>query len=158
MERWNNFLFLMVRTRMSIGTKQATWTHARLVYAINIRTNAPTFASTLIKYLIVGRRKDILNFAMIEILWCFFFFRSRSRKKLNCKIYLIFVNGGDHDDTAFSIWKYSNTQTLCGGLCQTAFIAQSTIVLMQQVEFRCPQSRMSDQTITPETSCPTLYE
>ena len=54
--------------------------------------------------------------------------------------------------------KYSNTQTLCGGLCQTAFIAQFTIVLMQQVEFRCPQSRMSDQTITPETSCPTLYE
>ena len=34
--------------------------------------------------------------------------------------------------------------TLYGGLCQTAFIVQFTVVLMKQVEFRCPQNRMGD--------------
>ena len=40
----------------------------------------------------------MLNFAMIEILWCFFSSAvgagKRNARKLNCKIYLVFVNGG----------------------------------------------------------------
>lgn len=83
MDGWNHFLFLMVPTRMSIGSKQATWTHACLLKVINILENAWAFASAaLILYLIVRSKKYILNFEMIEIFWWpFFFFRSRSRKK-----------------------------------------------------------------------------
>lgn len=83
MDGWNHFLFLMVPTRMSIGLKQATWTHACLLNVINILENAWAFASAaLVKYLIVRSKKYISNFEMIEIIWwLFFFFRSRSRKK-----------------------------------------------------------------------------
>ena len=83
MEGWNHFLFLMVPTRMSIGSKQVTWTHACLLNVINILENAWAFISAvLIKYLIVRSKKYISNFEMIEIFWWpFFFFHSRSRKK-----------------------------------------------------------------------------
>ena len=68
MEGWNHFLFLMVPTRMSIGSKQATLTHACLLNVMNILENAWAFASAaLIKYLIVRSKKYISNFEMIEI-------------------------------------------------------------------------------------------